>query len=85
VNLIEEITKTRGNKLGKAVQIALNQVVGAYAIVVLTKSKNGWLPWVVRLRLVLVKESTAASRRLYRIHSNAVYLEDVGYNRLHNQ
>jgi glucosamine--fructose-6-phosphate aminotransferase (isomerizing) len=39
VNLIEEIKKTRRNKLGKAVQIALNQVVGAYAIVVLKKSR----------------------------------------------
>ncbi|MFS4415895.1 glutamine--fructose-6-phosphate transaminase (isomerizing) [Maribacter sp. 2307ULW6-5] len=34
VNLIEEVKKTEGVKLGKAVQIALNQVVGAYAIAV---------------------------------------------------
>ncbi|EDM44311.1 glutamine--fructose-6-phosphate transaminase, isomerizing [unidentified eubacterium SCB49] len=32
VNLIEEIKKQEDVKLGKAVQIALNQVVGAYAI-----------------------------------------------------
>jgi len=32
VNLIEEIQKQENVKLGKAVQIALNQVVGAYAI-----------------------------------------------------
>lgn len=32
VNLIEEIQKKENVKLGKAVQIALNQVVGAYAI-----------------------------------------------------
>jgi glucosamine--fructose-6-phosphate aminotransferase (isomerizing) len=37
VNLIEEIQKQEGTKLGKAVQIALNQVVGAYAIAVLIK------------------------------------------------
>jgi glucosamine--fructose-6-phosphate aminotransferase (isomerizing) len=37
VNLIEEIKKQEGTKLGKAVQIALNQVVGAYAIAVLIK------------------------------------------------
>jgi glucosamine--fructose-6-phosphate aminotransferase (isomerizing) len=36
VNLIEEIQKQEGTKLGKAVQIALNQV-GAYAIAVLIK------------------------------------------------
>ena len=34
VNLIEEVKKTENVKLGKAVQIALNQVVGAYAIAV---------------------------------------------------
>jgi glucosamine--fructose-6-phosphate aminotransferase (isomerizing) len=36
VNLIEEI-KNKKEQLGKAVQIALNQVVGAYAIAVLIK------------------------------------------------
>ena len=34
VNWIEEIKKTSGVKLGKAVQMALSQVVGAYGIVV---------------------------------------------------
>ncbi|RLD85976.1 MAG: glutamine--fructose-6-phosphate aminotransferase, partial [Bacteroidetes bacterium] len=34
VNFIEEIKKQNNVKLGKAVQIALNQVVGAYAIAV---------------------------------------------------
>lgn len=34
VNWIEEIKKTEGVKLGKAVQLALHQVVGAYGIVV---------------------------------------------------
>lgn len=34
VNLIEDIQKTNNLKLGKAVQVALNQVVGAYAICV---------------------------------------------------
>jgi glucosamine--fructose-6-phosphate aminotransferase (isomerizing) len=32
VNLIEDVKKNENVKLGKAVQIALNQVVGAYAI-----------------------------------------------------
>ncbi|NVK53194.1 MAG: glutamine--fructose-6-phosphate transaminase (isomerizing) [Flavobacteriaceae bacterium] len=40
VNLIEEVKKTEDCKLGKAVQIALNQVVGAYAIAVFDKSKT---------------------------------------------
>ncbi len=39
VNLIEEIQKKENVKLGKAVQIALNQVVGAYAIAVFDKKK----------------------------------------------
>ena len=34
VNLIEEIKTTQKVKLGKAVQLALNEVVGAYAIAV---------------------------------------------------
>lgn len=39
VNLIEDIQKNEKVKLGKAVQIALNQVVGAYAIAVFDKKK----------------------------------------------
>lgn len=35
VNLIEEVKKKENCKLGKAVQIALNQVIGAYAIAVI--------------------------------------------------
>ncbi|MEZ4970802.1 MAG: glutamine--fructose-6-phosphate transaminase (isomerizing) [Flavobacteriaceae bacterium] len=39
VNLIEEVKQKEGVKLGKAVQIALNEVVGAYAIAVFDKQK----------------------------------------------
>ena len=39
INLIEEVKKKENCKLGKAVQIALNEVVGAYAIVVFDKNK----------------------------------------------
>lgn len=39
VNLIEEVKKTENVKLGHAVQIALNQVVGAYAIAVFDRQK----------------------------------------------
>ena len=39
INLIEEIKKQEGCKLGQAVQLALNNVVGAYAIAVFDKTK----------------------------------------------
>jgi glucosamine--fructose-6-phosphate aminotransferase (isomerizing) len=39
INLIEDIQKNNDLKLGKAVQVALNQVVGAYAIAVLDIKK----------------------------------------------
>ncbi|MBL4905149.1 MAG: glutamine--fructose-6-phosphate transaminase (isomerizing), partial [Flavobacteriaceae bacterium] len=39
INLIEEVKKQEECKLGKAVQIALTQVIGAYAIAVFDKSK----------------------------------------------
>lgn len=39
VNLIEDIQKKDNLKLGKAVQMALNQVIGAYAICVFDKKK----------------------------------------------
>ncbi|WP_416446148.1 glutamine--fructose-6-phosphate transaminase (isomerizing) [Leeuwenhoekiella sp. A16] len=39
VNLIEDVKKNEGVKLGKAVQIALNQTVGAYAIAVIDRNK----------------------------------------------
>lgn len=39
INLIEEVKKKENVKLGKAVQLALNEVVGAYAIAVFDKQK----------------------------------------------
>ena len=39
INLIEDVKKNENVKLGKAVQIALNQVIGAYAIAVFDKNK----------------------------------------------
>ncbi|WP_034042057.1 glutamine--fructose-6-phosphate transaminase (isomerizing) [Wocania ichthyoenteri] len=41
INLIEDVKKKENVKLGKAVQIALNQVIGAYAIAVFDKNKPG--------------------------------------------
>ncbi|MEO8773087.1 MAG: glutamine--fructose-6-phosphate transaminase (isomerizing) [Gelidibacter sp.] len=39
INLIEDVMSNEKIKLGKAVQIALNQVIGAYAIAVFDKNK----------------------------------------------
>ncbi|WNH13806.1 glutamine--fructose-6-phosphate transaminase (isomerizing) [Thalassobellus suaedae] len=39
INLIEDVKKQENVKLGHAVQIALNQVIGAYAIAVFDKNK----------------------------------------------
>ncbi len=39
INLIEEIQKSKNLKLGKSVQVALNQVIGAYAICVMDIKK----------------------------------------------
>ena len=43
VNLIEDVQKTQQCKLGKAVQIALTQVVGAFAIAVIDKKRQNEL------------------------------------------
>lgn len=82
VNLIEDVQKQNNLKLGKAVQIALNQVVGAYAIVVFDKNKPNEL---VAARLgsplaigVADGEYFIASDASPFIEytSNAIYLED---------
>jgi glucosamine--fructose-6-phosphate aminotransferase (isomerizing) len=82
VNLIEEIQKKEKLKLGKAVQVALNQVVGAYAIAVFDK-KNPNEIVVARLGSPLAigigeGEYFIASDASPFIEytSNAVYLED---------
>jgi glucosamine--fructose-6-phosphate aminotransferase (isomerizing) len=82
VNLIEEIQKNEKTKLGKAVQIALNQVVGAYAIAVFDK-KNPDEIVVARLGSPLAigigeGEYFIASDASPFIEytQNAVYLED---------
>ncbi len=82
VNLIEEIQKKEKLKLGKAIQIALTQVVGAYAIAVFDK-KNPNEIVVARLGSPLAigigeGEYFIASDASPFIEytSNAVYLED---------
>jgi glutamine---fructose-6-phosphate transaminase (isomerizing) len=82
VNLIEDIQKQDGLKLGKAVQVALNQVVGAYAICVFDKNKPDEII-VARLGSPLAigigkDEFFIASDASPFIEytSNAIYLED---------
>lgn len=82
VNLIEDVQKQNDVKLGKAVQIALNQVVGAYAIVVFDQRKPNELV-VARLGSPLAigigeGEYFIASDASPFIEytSNAIYLED---------
>lgn len=82
VNLIEDVQKKDNLKLGKAVQIALNQVVGAYAICVFDKKKPDEIV-VARLGSPLAigvgeDEFFIASDASPFIEytSNAIYLED---------
>jgi glucosamine--fructose-6-phosphate aminotransferase (isomerizing) len=82
VNLIEDIQKQDNLKLGKAVQVALNQVVGAYAICVFDVKKPNEMV-VARLGSPLaigvgVDEFFIASDASPFIEytSNAIYLED---------
>ncbi|NNT70869.1 glutamine--fructose-6-phosphate transaminase (isomerizing) [Flavobacterium sp. IMCC34852] len=82
INLIEEVKKKENLKLGKAVQVALNQVVGAYAICVFDKEKPDEIV-VARLGSPLAigvgqDEFFIASDASPFIEytSNAIYLED---------
>ncbi|MEZ4876231.1 MAG: glutamine--fructose-6-phosphate transaminase (isomerizing) [Flavobacterium sp.] len=82
VNLIEEVQKKEKLKLGKAVQVALNQVVGAYAICVFDVEKPDEIV-VARLGSPLAigvgkDEYFIASDASPFIEytSNAIYLED---------
>ncbi len=82
INLIEDVQKKDNLKLGKAVQVALNQVVGAYAICVFDKKKPDEII-VARLGSPLAigvgeDEFFIASDASPFIEytSNAIYLED---------
>lgn len=82
VNLIEDVQKKDNLKLGKAVQVALNQVVGAYAICVFDKQNPDEII-VARLGSPLAigigeEEFFIASDATPFIEytSNAIYLED---------
>ena len=82
VNLIEDVKKKENIKLGKAVQIALNQVVGAYAICVFDKENPDEII-IARLGSPIAigvgeNEFFVASDASPFIEytSNAIYLED---------
>ncbi|MDR5589144.1 glutamine--fructose-6-phosphate transaminase (isomerizing) [Christiangramia sp. SM2212] len=82
VNLIEDVIKKEDVKLGKAVQIALNQTIGAYAIAVFNKSKPDEIV-VARLGSPLAigvgeDEFFVASDAspFIEFTNNAIYLED---------
>ena len=82
VNLIEDVKTKHNIKLGKAVQIALNQVIGAYAIAVFDVNKPNEIV-VARLgsplaigvgedELFIASDATP----FIEYTSNAIYLED---------
>jgi glucosamine--fructose-6-phosphate aminotransferase (isomerizing) len=82
INLIEEVQKKEKLKLGKAVQVALNQVVGAYAIAVFDKKTPNE---IVAARLgsplaIGVGEGeyfiASDASPFIEYTSNAIYLED---------
>ncbi|MFC5047950.1 glutamine--fructose-6-phosphate transaminase (isomerizing) [Aquimarina hainanensis] len=82
VNLIEDVKKNEDVKLGKAVQIALNQTVGAYAIAVFDKKKPNEIV-VARLGSPLaigVGEGeffiASDASPFIEYTNNAIYLED---------
>lgn len=82
INLIEDVKIKEHVKLGKAVQIALNQVVGAYSIAVFDKTKPGEIV-IARLGSPLAvgigeNEFFIASDASPFIEytKNAIYLED---------
>ena len=82
VNLIEDVQKEENVKLGKAVQIALNQTIGAYAIAVFDKTKPDEIV-VARLGSPLAigvgeDEFFVASDAspFIEFTNNAIYLED---------
>jgi len=84
INLIEEVKKTEGCKLGQAVQLALTNVVGAYAITVFDKEKPNEIV-VARLGCPIAIGVGAENKEFFvasdaspflEYTKNAIYLED---------
>ena len=93
INLIEDVKKNENIKLGQAVQIALNQVVGAYAIAVFDKNKTDEIV-VAKLGSPLAigigKEEffiASDASPFLEYTKNAIYLEDeeMAVIRLHRE
>ena len=93
VNLIEDVQKNGNYKLGKAVQIALNQVVGAYAIAVFDVKKPNE---IIAARLGSPLAVGVGDREFFiasdaspfiEYTNNAIYLEDeeMAIIRLHKE
>ena len=82
VNLIEDVKIKEGVKLGKAVQIALNQTIGAYAIAVFDKTKPNEIvvarlgsPFAIGVgddEFFIASDATP----FIEFTNNAIYLED---------
>ena len=93
INLIEEVQKSGEYKLGKAVQIALNQVVGAYAIAVLDIKKPNEIVAArlgSPLAIGLGKDEffiASDASPFIEYTNNAIYLEDeeMAIIRLHKE
>ncbi len=85
VNLIEEVQKTENTTLDNAVRIALNEVVGAYAIVVLNKNNPDQLvaarkgsPMVIGVgedELFIASDASP----IIEYTKNVIYLDDKEY------
>ena len=83
VNLIEEIKKNENVSLGEAVRKSLNEIIGAYAIVVMSKSEPGTLvaarkssPLVIGIGTEGDYYIASDATPIVEFTKNVVYLED---------
>lgn len=83
VNLIEEVKKNENCSLGEAVRIALSEVVGAYAIVVMSTKEPGTLVAAKKSSPLVIGIGTAGdfylasdATPIVEYTKNVVYLED---------
>ena len=83
VNLIEEIKKNENVSLGEAVRKSLNEIIGAYAIVVMSKSELGTLvaarkssPLVIGIGTEGDYYIASDATPIVEFTKNVVYLED---------
>jgi len=79
VNLIEEVKKKEGVKLGKAVQLALNQVIGAYAIAVFDQNKPDERAGK-EIKLRKIEDDAIAYPNILELQLNLEEIEKGGYD-----